>query len=76
MLGLNLGRYVIARFNIVCGTLLFFIVEPILIKRKKSYREVLQHKSCGFINEGKKRFIKMVQKQRECEGGIVLNGGK
>jgi hypothetical protein len=73
MLGLNLGWYVIARFNIACGTLLFFIVEPILIKRKRWYREVLQHISCGFIKEEKKRFIKMVQKGRECKGGIVLN---
>jgi hypothetical protein len=31
----------------------------------------------GLLRRKKKRFIKMVQKKRrECEGGIVLNGGK
>jgi hypothetical protein len=67
MLGLNLGRYVKARFNIVCGTLLFFIVEPILIKRKKSYWEITQHISCGFIKEEEKnkRFIKWYKKKGE-----------
>ncbi len=66
MLGLNLGRYVKARFNIVCGTLLFFIVEPILIKRKKSYWEITQHISCGFIKEEEKKTVyKMVQKKGE-----------
>ncbi len=54
-------------------------MEPIFKKRKKSYWEITQHISCGFIKEEEKnkRFIKMVQKKgRECEGGIVLNGGK
>jgi hypothetical protein len=78
MLGLNLGRYVIARFNIVCGTLLFFIVKPILINKTEIVlRELHNTISCGFIKEEKKTFYKkMVQKGRECEGGIVLNGGK
>jgi hypothetical protein len=40
MLGLNLGRYVIIRLNIVCGTLLFLIVEPILIKKEIKLRSV------------------------------------
>jgi len=71
MLGLNLGRYVIARFNIVCGTLLFFIVEPILIKRKRSNREVF-----GFIKKEKNVLLKWYKKRRTCEGGIVLKGGK
>ncbi len=54
-------------------------MEPILIKRKKSYWEITQHISCGFIKEEEKnkRFIKWYKKKgRECEGGIVLNGGK
>ena len=60
MLGLNLGRYVIVRFNIVCGTLLFFIVEPILIKRKRSNREVF-----GFIKKEKNVLLKWYKKKGE-----------
>ncbi len=58
MLGLNLGRYVIARFNIVCGTLLFFIVEPILIKKKELVLKDYTTICCGFIKEEKKTFYK------------------
>ena len=65
MLGLNLGRYVIARFNIVCGTLLFFIVEPILIKRKKSYWEITQHNTLWVYFRRKISFIKIIQKKGE-----------
>jgi hypothetical protein len=47
-------------------------VEPILIKRKRSNREVF-----GFIKKEKNVLLKWYKKKRrECEGGIVLKGGK
>jgi hypothetical protein len=46
MLGLNLGRYVIVQFNIVCGTLLFLSWNLYINKKK-------EHISCGFIKEEK-----------------------
>ncbi len=68
MLGLNLGRYVIVRFSIVCGTLLSFIVEPILIKRMRSYCEDYTTICCGFIKEDEKTFYKNGKKGENVKG--------
>jgi hypothetical protein len=46
-------------------------VEPILIKRKRSNCEVF-----GFIKKENKFYKNGTKKGRECEGGLVLKGGK
>jgi hypothetical protein len=53
-------------------------VEPILIKRIRSYREITQHNRLWvYLRRKKKTFYKNGTKKGEnVKGGIVLNGGK